>query len=30
MALEPGPMRVEHNFFATKAEVLEDIARQDL
>ncbi len=30
MALEPGPMRVEHNFFKTKTEVLEDIARQDL
>ena len=30
MALQPGPMQVVHNFFNTKAEVLEDIARQDL
>ena len=30
MALEPGPMQVVHNFFTSKAEVLEDIKRQDL
>ncbi len=30
MALTPGPMQVHHNFFTTKAEVLADIARQDL
>ena len=30
MPLPPGPMRVEHNFFSTKAEVLADIAAQDL
>ena len=30
MPLQPGPMRVEHNFFTTKEEVLADIARQDL
>lgn len=30
MPLEPGPMQVIHNFFTTKAEVLEDIAKQDL
>ena len=30
MPLEPGPMRVEHNFFTSKEEVLADIARQDL
>ena len=30
MALEPGPMKVFHNFFSTKAEVLDDIKKQDL
>ena len=30
MALAPGPMRVVHQFFTTKAEVLADIASQDL
>ncbi len=30
MALSPGPMRVEHAFFSTKEEVLEDIKRLDL
>ncbi len=30
MALEPGPMRVIHNAFTTKEEVLADIAAQDL
>ncbi len=30
MTLEPGPMRVEHNFFSTKSEVLADIDRLDL
>ena len=25
MALKPGPMQVVHNFFSTKAEVLDDI-----
>lgn len=30
MALEPGPMKVIHNAFSTKEEVLADIARLDL
>lgn len=30
MALEPGPMKVIHNFFSTKAEVLDDIKKLDL
>ena len=30
MALEPGPMKVIHNFHTTKEEVLEDIKRLDL
>ncbi len=30
MALEPGPMKVIHNFFTTKGEVLDDLKRQDL
>lgn len=30
MALESGSMRVERNYFKTKTEALEDIARQDL
>jgi len=30
MALEPGPMQVVKNAFTTKAEVLDDISRQDL
>ncbi|MEM7019290.1 MAG: cupin domain-containing protein [Pseudomonadota bacterium] len=30
MALEPGPMQVIHNFFSTKAEVLDDIKKLDL
>ncbi|MDG2272043.1 MAG: cupin domain-containing protein [Halioglobus sp.] len=29
MALEPGPMRVIHNFFTTKTEVLADIDKLD-
>jgi hypothetical protein len=29
MALEPGPMRVIHNFFTTKSEVLADIDKLD-
>jgi len=29
MALEPGPMRVVHNFFTTKSEVLADIDKLD-
>lgn len=29
MPLEPGPMRVIHNFFSTKSEVLADIDRLD-
>jgi hypothetical protein len=29
MALEPGPMRVIHNFFSTKTEVLADIDKLD-
>ena len=30
MALDPGPMRVMHNFFNSKSEVLADIDRLDL
>ena len=30
MALVPGPMRVIHNFFTTKEQVLDDIKEQDL
>ena len=30
MALKPGPMRVIHNFFKTKDEVLDDIKKHDL
>ena len=30
MALEPGPMKVIHNFHTTKEEVLEDIKKLDL
>lgn len=30
MALQPGPMQVVHNFFSTKAEVLDDIKKLDL
>ena len=30
MALEPGPMRVVHDAFSTKREVLDEIARLDL
>lgn len=30
MALDPGPMRVMHNFFKSKSEVLADIDRLDL
>ena len=30
MALTPGPMRVIHNFFTTKEQVLDDIKEQDL
>ena len=30
MALEPGPMQVIHDYFTTKAEVLDDIKRHDL
>ena len=30
MPLTPGPLRVERQFFTTKAEVLADIAAQDL
>ncbi len=30
MALEPGPMKVIHNFFSTKEEVLDDIKKLDL
>lgn len=30
MALKPGPMRVEHDFFSSKSEVLADIDKQDL
>ena len=30
MPLEPGPMRVIHNAFTTKEEVLKDIAKLDL
>ena len=30
MPLEPGPMRVVHNFFTTKSEVLADIEKLDL
>jgi hypothetical protein len=29
MALKPGPMRVVHNFFTTKSEVLADIDKLD-
>jgi hypothetical protein len=29
MALEPGPMKVIHNFFSTKSEVLADIDKLD-
>ena len=30
MALKPGPMKVIHNFFKTKDEVLDDIKKLDL
>jgi hypothetical protein len=30
MALKPGPMKVIHNFFTTKEEVLDDIKNLDL
>lgn len=30
MALEPGPMKVIHNYFNTKSEVLADLDRLDL
>ena len=30
MALAPGPMKVIHNYFSTKAEVLADIAEHDM
>ena len=30
MAFEPGPMKVFHNFFTTKDEVLDDIKKHDL
>ena len=30
MTLAPGPMQVIHNFFTTKAQVLDDIKKQDL
>ena len=30
MPLEPGPMKVIHNFFTTKEEVLDDIKKLDL
>jgi quercetin dioxygenase-like cupin family protein len=30
MAFEPGPMKVIHNFFLTKDEVLDDIKKLDL
>ena len=29
MTLDPGPMRVIHNFFSTKSEVLQDIDKLD-
>ena len=30
MALQPGPMKVIHNFFSTKSEVLADLDKLDL